>query len=518
VQRKVRWAISTLVVGVIVTLVVIHVRGERASVEGLRYWSDIAVLDAYADELGLVMVRSRGPEPEAFARRVDGQGSDVETLEVSGSAHDGGAIVVLRLTRERRERALISFGVVNLYQISACYRWVLGVSVDDYKPQRLNECPDGPVIDLGPQPVEPRLPLGIEDRLHERLERLAGVDDVTAAAVADAARAAYTDTELEARDAGVAPDELLSADEILAGDDSVATVDGAGVVTAVADGSDGRISVEGFAGGQLANANQQAELEAVQQGTIDALWVSPIILALFMDQRFDIYSLPFLFSDHEQANEVVDGPVGEMTEGWLREGGLEPLGWGVNGFRQITNNDGPITEPSDVEGLRLRVAGTDMYLQTFDLLGADALTMSFGEVFTSLQQGVLDGQENPLSIIYSSSLQEVQNHVSIWNYSYDPLVLAMNDQIFAGLCAQDQDLLRTAAIDAGELQRELSIQEDIDLPQQLEAEGMTVTPYEDVDIEAFQDLIVEPIYSEWESIIGADELQMMLDAVEQASS
>lgn len=287
---------------------------------------------------------------------------------------------------------------------------------------------------------------------------------------------------------------------------------------AVEEGSDGRITVEGFAGGQLANANQQAELEAVQQGSIDALWVSPIILALFMDQRFDIYSLPFLFSDHEQANEVVDGPVGEMTEGWLREGGLEPLGWGVNGFRQITNNDVAITEPADLEGLRLRVAGTDMYLETFDILGADALTMSFGEVFTSLQQGVLDGQENPLSIIYSSSLQEVQEHVSIWNYSFDPLVLAMNDQVFDGICGQDQELLRTAATDAGNFQRELSIQEDIDLPEQLAEEGMTVTPYEDVDIDAFQELLVEPIYSQWESVIGEEELQMMLEAVEQASN
>lgn len=216
-----------LVVGVIATLVVSYVRHERASVEGLHYWSDIGFLDDYAEQLGLVMVRSRGPEPEAFARRVDGPGSDVETLEVSGSAHDGGAAVVLRLTRERRERALISFGVVNHYQISACYRWVLGPGVDDYTPQRLDECPDGPAIDLGPPPVEPELPPGFEDRLHERLERLAGMGDVTAQGVADAARAAYADTELEARDAGATPDELLSAAEILAGDDWVATVDGA---------------------------------------------------------------------------------------------------------------------------------------------------------------------------------------------------------------------------------------------------------------------------------------------------
>jgi tripartite ATP-independent transporter DctP family solute receptor len=326
------------------------------------------------------------------------------------------------------------------------------------------------------------------------------------------------DEEAEAAPAGEGCEEHRIRISFIASDTSTWAQATDAFADEVETATDGRITIESFAGGQLANGNQQAELESVQQGTVDALWVSPIILALFMDQRFDIYSLPFLFSDHDQANEVVDGPVGEMTEGWLREGGLEPLGWGVNGFRQITNNDVAITEPADLDGLRLRVAGTDMYLQTFDLLGADALTMSFGEVFTSLQQGVLDGQENPLSIIYSSSLQEVQEHVSLWNYSFDPLVLSMNGEIFEGFCAEDQELLRSAATQAGEFQRELSIQEDIDLPQQLAEEGMTVTPYEDIDIEAFQDLLVEPIYTEWEPIVGSEELQMMLDAVEQASS
>ncbi|MGI8626094.1 MAG: DctP family TRAP transporter solute-binding subunit [Geodermatophilaceae bacterium] len=280
--------------------------------------------------------------------------------------------------------------------------------------------------------------------------------------------------------------------------------------------TDGRITVELYSGGQLASGNQQAELQQVQQGVIDALWVSPIILALYADPRFDIYSLPFLFPDHEVANEVIDGEVGELTEGWLREAGFEPLGWGVNGFRQVTNDERPIRTPADMEGLKFRVAGTDLFKTVFSELGAEPVTMSFGEVFTALQQGAIDGQENPLSIIYSSSLQDVQSHVSLWNYSYDPLVLAMNQGAFDGLCAEDQEVLKTAAQAGGDLQRELTIEEDESLPAQLEAEGMEVVPTEDIDVEAFRDLIVEPIYTQWEEIIGADNLQMMVDAVEQA--
>lgn len=286
----------------------------------------------------------------------------------------------------------------------------------------------------------------------------------------------------------------------------------------VNEGSDGRITVERYPGAQLAGANQQAELEQVQQGAIDMLWVSPIILALFMDERFDIYSLPFLFPDHDTANTVIDGEVGEMTEEWVREGGLEPLGWGVNGFRQLTNSEVPIREPADLEGLQFRVAGTDLFLETFRLLGADPVTMNFGEVFTALQQGTIVGQENPLSIIWSSSLHEVQSYLSMWNYSYDPLVLAMNADTFAEFCASDQELLREGGAAAQTHIRELAVQEDEDLPAALEAEGMEIIPYEEIDVDAFREIVQEPIWGAWEDVIGAEEVQMMIDAVEAAQN
>jgi tripartite ATP-independent transporter DctP family solute receptor len=282
--------------------------------------------------------------------------------------------------------------------------------------------------------------------------------------------------------------------------------------------TDGRVTVETYAGGQLAQGNQQAELQQTQQGVIDAQWVSPILLALYADPRFDIYSLPFLFPDHETANEVVDGEVGDMIDGWVREAGLEPLGWGVNGFRQVTNSERPIRTPDDLEGLRFRVAGTDLYQTIFAELGAQPVTMSFGEVFTSLQQGAIDGQENPLSIIFSSSLYSVQDHLSLWNYSYDPLVLIMNEGKFASYCEEDQQALAAAAQAAGDLQRVLTIEEDETLVAELEAEGMQVVPTEEVDVEAFQEAIVEPIYEQWTPIIGEENLQAMLDAVEAAEA
>ena len=282
------------------------------------------------------------------------------------------------------------------------------------------------------------------------------------------------------------------------------------------EGTDGRLSVELFAGSQLAGGNQQAEVEQTQQGVIDAQWVSPIILALFVDPRFDIYSLPFLFPSTEVADTVIDGDVGQMTEEWVREGGLEPLGWGVNGFRQVTNSGQPITEPADMEGLQFRVAGTDLFIETFTLMGADPVTMDFGEVFTSLQQGVIDGQENPIDVIASSSLYEVQDHITLWDYAYDPLVLAMNADTFSSFCASDQELLSEAASEAGRYQREIAAEEQDELVAMLAEEGMEVVTSDEIDVDAFRELVEEPVWGAWEEVIGSAELDMMIQAVEDA--
>lgn len=279
--------------------------------------------------------------------------------------------------------------------------------------------------------------------------------------------------------------------------------------------TDGRVTVKTFAGGQLANANQQTELQLAQQGVIDVQWISPIILALYLDKRFDVYSLPFLFPDHDVANTVIDGPMGEESEEWLRAKGLEPLGWGVNGFRQLTNSERPVTSPEDVEGLNVRVAGTKLFQEIFSSMDAEPVTMSFGEVYTALEQGAIDGQENPLSIINSSSLYSVQDHLSMWNYSYDPLVMIMNDVSFSELCEQDQQAVQEAGDVAGDLQRDLTKQEDVDLPAELAEKGLEVVATEDVDVDAFRE-VTEPIYDQFRPIIGEDVVEMMLSEVEKA--
>ena len=283
----------------------------------------------------------------------------------------------------------------------------------------------------------------------------------------------------------------------------------------VEERSDGLLRVETFPGSILANRSQQAEVQAVQSGTIDMAMFSPILLALFVDSRFDVYSLPFLFPDQEVALATVD-ELRPLTDGWLEERGLEGLAYGVNGFRQITNSARPIALPEDLAGLKVRAAGTQIFLKTFEALGASAITMNFGEVFTSLQQGVIDGQENPLGVILSTRLFEVQPYATVWNYAFDPVILTMNASLWSSFSAAEQALLRSAAEDAMSYERELAAQSDVSAPEALEAQGMAVYTPSPEELQAFRDA-VETVYTDPAIIerIGAENLELVLNTVER---
>src|SRR5512142_1133901 len=242
----------------------------------------------------------------------------------------------------------------------------------------------------------------------------------------------------------------------------------------VAKGTGGRIAVKVFPQSQLANGSQKAELEMLQSGVLDMTWDSPIILALFLDKRFDVFNLPWLYPSMEVANKVADGPMGDLAYKWLADKGIVGLGIGVNGYRELTNSKRPIASPDDMKGIKFRVAGSKLYLETFKLLGANAVTMSFGEVFTSLQQGVIDGQENPTAIIDSSKLYEVQKYLTLWHYSFDPLVLCINKRLFDSLSPADQQELRAAAKEAVAYERAISADEEQRLPAELQKKGMQV--------------------------------------------
>src|SRR5690625_1751212 len=208
----------------------------------------------------------------------------------------------------------------------------------------------------------------------------------------------------------------------------------------VAEETDGRITIEVFPNEQLSGGDSGKAVELLSKGNIDLTFNSTIIYSI-LDERFGVPSAPFLFNDLDEVDEVFNGEGGEALEEILREIGVEPLGYGENGFRQVTNSVHEIKNPDDVDGLKIRIPGITMYTDLWRKLGSDPSTMTFSEVFTALQQNTIDGQENPIDVIYSSKLDEVQDYISMWNYSYDPLVLGLNKDLFETFSEDEQVML-----------------------------------------------------------------------------
>ena len=277
--------------------------------------------------------------------------------------------------------------------------------------------------------------------------------------------------------------------------------------------SDGEYTVRLHPNAALASGNDRVELEMTQSGSIQFLIKSTTWMT-GLDDRYQAIGLPWLFPDHRTANAVMDGSAGDILLNDLDRHGLKGLAWGVNGFRQVTNSERAITKPADLEGLRIRVPGIALYLSIFDSLGASPTTMSFAEVFTALQTGAVDGQENPLSLIWSSRLHDVQSHVTLWNYSYDALAFVSSSRFWSTLDEDDQKMFVRAAQEAMDFQREVVQQEDIELVGKLEEAGMTVTRLSDEQLDSFKKAL-EPVYMESKKNLGTEFVEMLENGVQE---
>lgn len=269
--------------------------------------------------------------------------------------------------------------------------------------------------------------------------------------------------------------------------------------------SDGRIRIELYPNEQLTNGDSGKAVEALAKGSTD-LTINSTIIYSILDDRFGVTSAPFMFSNTDEVDAAFNGEGGEAITEILSEKGVKALGFGENGFRQITNNRSEIKVPSDLKGLKIRIPGITMYTDLYRELGSDPTTMTFSEVFTSLQQGTIDGQENPIDVISSSKLQEVQKYITMWNYSYDPLVFGMNEKLFESMSDEDKELFTRLGKEAAEFQVKLAREKETEQIKGLEAAGMQFyTPTED-EIAQFKEA-VQPVYDKYTDIWGVDLLK-----------
>lgn len=269
--------------------------------------------------------------------------------------------------------------------------------------------------------------------------------------------------------------------------------------------SGGKIVIEHFPGGQL-GADRDIQ-EGVRAGTIEAgLSSSPVVL---LNEYFKLLDAPYLFVDHAHVARVLDGPLGQKLAKPLEERGIKHLGYWENGFRQITNNKRPIVKPEDLKGIKLRTPESPVRMQTFKAFGANPVPMAFTELFGALQQGIVDGQENPLITAYQASFQEVQKYLSITNHVYSPVHLLMNKKLFDSMPADLQKILVDTGLEVATFTRKLGIEGDAKLADEFKKKGVQVN---DADVNAFVPL-VKPI---WETIakgVKAPDAVAVLDEI-----
>lgn len=273
----------------------------------------------------------------------------------------------------------------------------------------------------------------------------------------------------------------------------------------VEERSGGRIKVEHYPAGQL-GADRDIQ-EGVQLGTIEAgISSSPVAL---INDYFKLLDAPYLFVSREHVTAVLDGELGQKMAQPLEEVGIKHLGYWENGFRQITNNVRPINKPEDLAGIKLRTPENPVRMTTFKTLGANPVPMSFKEVFGALQQGVIDGQENPLATIYQASLQEVQKYLSLTGHVYSPTHLLMNKDLFDSMPEDLQAILVEAGREVAVYTRQLGADNDAKLADVIAEAGVEVNQ---ADVKAFVEK-AKPVWSMIVEDCKFDDAEDVLDQI-----
>jgi len=240
----------------------------------------------------------------------------------------------------------------------------------------------------------------------------------------------------------------------------------------VKEKTNGELEVKIFPAAQL--GSERDAVEGLQLGTLEMTLTSTGPLGNFVPD-VKLLNLPFLFKNRDEAYKILDGDIGSEIAAKFPAIGIRSLGWYENGFRHITNNVRPINSLKDMAGIKIRVMEDSLFIATMKALGASPLPMAFGELYTALEQGTVDAQENPLVNIESSRFYEVQKHLAITGHFYSPSMLLVSEMFFQGLTPAQQKALTEAASEARDYERNLSIEGDKVTEAKLASEGMQVT-------------------------------------------
>ncbi len=276
--------------------------------------------------------------------------------------------------------------------------------------------------------------------------------------------------------------------------------------------SEGRITLRVYDNAQLVAGDQTKEFSAMRSGLIDMAVGSTINWSPQVPE-LNLFSLPFLVADNGDIDAITQGEAGRMAFQAIEKRGVIPLAWGENGFRQLSNSKKPIRTPDDIKGMKIRVVGSPLFQDTFSALGANPTQMSWADAKPALTTGAVDGQENPLSVFDVSRIDQVdQKYLTLWGYMADPLIFAVSPNVWKTFSADDQALLKQAAIDAGKWEIEKSRAEEAQRLAAIRERGVQVIELTEEERQAFVKATA-PVYQKWEKRIGADLLKAARDAI-----
>jgi tripartite ATP-independent transporter DctP family solute receptor len=283
--------------------------------------------------------------------------------------------------------------------------------------------------------------------------------------------------------------------------------------------TNGQINIKPYFGSALLKGAQLKSAQLVANGVIDCAMESTINISPVITEA-NIFSLPFFINNFENLDKMEYGQTGKAIFGAMDAKGLVGLAWAENGFRQVTNSKIAIRTPADVKGLRLRVVGSPIFIDTFRQLGADPVNMNWGDAVTAFGQGVVDGQENPVGVLVPVQIWQYHKYATFWNYLVDPVIYYWNKKQWDAFPPDIQKAIRESAEEAAVFEKALCRagldgQKSIDLLKSrfnytmevpepvkfMESKGMTVTFLSDEERNAFI-MATKPLYEKWVPKIG----------------
>jgi tripartite ATP-independent transporter DctP family solute receptor len=274
----------------------------------------------------------------------------------------------------------------------------------------------------------------------------------------------------------------------------------------------GKMKIVAFWGGSA--GGDLPATQALRAGTQEMVCTSSSPLVGIV-KELGVFDLPFLFANEKEADAVLDGPAGVYFNKKLDEVGLVNLAYWENGFRNLTNSKRAVAKVEDFDGVKLRVMQNNIFLDTFKTLGSNAVPMAFGEVFTALETKTIDGQENPFVTIETSKFNEVQKYLSVTRHAYTPFLVLYSKKLWEQLNPQEQAVLREAAIEGQKVERAANRVLNEKALASLKAKGMQVNEISAAEQKRMLER-VKPVYDKNVPVIGAEAVNLVLDALKKA--